>query len=65
MTPLTREEETVLHRKHVQHLLADPRITSWERDFLTDMAAWLAKGTLTDKQKQILAQLTRRYLEAR
>jgi hypothetical protein len=51
------DEEEV--REMIAALLAEPRLTTWERGFIASVAAW--RGALSEKQRAVVVRLARTY----
>ena len=65
--PLVGPRRTAILDANVQQFVraatGDPRLTSWEENFLVGMAAWVAPDgpgahRLSEKQRTIIAQIT-------
>ncbi len=53
---LKKEEEKVLLQKLVRNMLKDPRLNTWEKEFLTSINDQMLDRDLSEKQMSILIQ---------
>jgi len=54
---VSKEEKKVLLQKAVHNLLNDPRLNSWEKDFLVSINNQLLIRDLSEKQLSILNKI--------
>ena len=58
---VTNEEEKVLLRKFVNRALNEPRLTSWEREFLTSIGKQIIVRDLSEKQINAINKIKQKY----
>ena len=57
----TKDEEKVLLLGIINKLVADQRVTVWEREFLESISKQMTSKDLTEKQMIVLSKIRQKY----
>lgn len=57
---ITKDERKVLLQKTIMKLMNDPRVNSWEKEFLSSIHEKILTTDLTEKQTNVLNRIRRK-----